>query len=571
MASSAAVFFRIIYATAYLFLHLLLLALLLISPGDIINQSRDRHDVVSILIVAACSVFAILAVIFVFFLRLFLKRAVLNSIPRSWIPIEKGDVPKHVRNIISAGLSRSAAVAFVSRPRVLPDELLDELCPMLVAGAFIPGSGDQGADKQGEADKEGAGVLNVSDPRRPKAVKFKKTETIGMEKELGIDLPPCQAVWGEIEHPGWAPPDRQLGRWGNKPARGHGLRSSGTNGTVGEGVGGSGSLLDEKISLQYSTVLAELPSLIEAKVMTLAPRDFTTPADPPMLDADAVALLERPKYMGMRDYIALLAGLGVIDMQAEVPAQVDGAAIDGDLRPLGDVVSSFATLYEYARFSTHMLSYDEFGQLMHDLATILRCMTSPDPSMLHEYEDDAYESVSGASYSFSDLDNRSGRLYYAKDEQEEDVDVNNSASVLSLITRLQSRSRRSSSQSFSYSEQQPEQEQQHEAQAHPFFSRNVKQSYSRSQSTSSRRSAETSMSTSSSARSNGSSNSRGSGGTSRRHRPSQWRTAASPTDSPDASPPMAQNRQRQGSSSRHLEPMLARRRFSSRASTANIS
>ncbi|CAK7562404.1 MAG: hypothetical protein SEPTF4163_000247 [Sporothrix epigloea] len=547
MASSAAVFFRIIYATAYLFLHLLLLALLLISPGDIINQSRDRHDVVSILIVAACSVSAILVVIFVFFLRLFLKRAVLNSIPRSWIPIEKGDVPKHVRNIIVAGLSRSAAIAFVSRPRVLPDELLDDLCPMLVAGTFIPGSGgDQGANKQDEADKEGAGVLNVSDPRRPKAVRFKKTETIGMEKELGIDLPPCQAVWGEIEHPGWAPPDRQLGLWGNKAARGHGTRSSGTNGTVGEGMGGSGSLLDEKISLQYSTVLAELPSLIEAKVMTLAPRDLTIPADPPMLDADAVALLERPKCMGMRDYIVHLAGLGVIDMQAEVPAQVDGAPLDSDLRPLGDVVSSFATLYEYARFSTNMLSYDEFRRLMHDLATILRCMTSPDPSLLHEYEDDAYDSVSGASYSFSESDNRSGRLYYAKDEQDDDDDVN---SILSLIARSQSSSRRSSSQPFSYTEQQPEQEQQHEAQAHQFFSPNVKQSYSRSQSTSSRHSAETSMTTSSSARSDGSSNSQGSASTSRRHRPSQWRTAASPTNSPEASPSMTQNRQRQESSS----------------------
>ncbi|CAK7264767.1 hypothetical protein SEPCBS119000_001163 [Sporothrix epigloea] len=555
MASSAAVFFRIIYATAYLFLHLLLLALLLISPGDIINQSRDRHDVASILIVAACSVFAILVVIFVFFLRLFLKRAVLNSIPRSWIPIEKGEVPKPVRNIISAGLSRSAAIAFVSRPRAVSDELLGEICPMLVAGTFVPGrGGDQEDEKQEDGVKDGAERINGPDSSRTKAARSKKIETTGKAKELGIDLPPCNAVWGEIEHLGWAPPGRRGGLASNEAGSGRGTRGGDIGGIGGEDMGYSGSPLDENASLQYSTVLAELPSLIEAKVMTLAPRDSTMPADPPTLDADAVALLERPKCMGMREYVLHLAGLGVIDMQAEVPAYGHGVASDGNPRTLGDVVSSFAALYEYARFSTRKLSYEEFGRLMHELATILRCMTSPDPSVLYAYEDDAYEADLRDSYSFSQMDSRSSRSsrpYYAEDS--EDVEVAGRTSTSKSTSRAHSRTRRSSSQSRPYPQRGPAHEQHHGAQAH-YVSSRLAQHHSRSQSASSHRSGETGMSTSSSGSISSSGNSQESAGTSRRHRPLQRQIAAPSTDGPSRS------RTRQASSSRPHQPMRRRRR-----------
>ncbi len=162
MASSTRIFFRVVYRTFYFFLHLLLLALLLVSPGDIINQSRQRHDIVSILIVSASYVASVLITVFVFFLRIYMHRGVLNSIPRSWVPVEKGDVRSQVRKMISAGLSRSAAIAFVSRPRIVPEALLAEMCPMADAGgAFMSGGGGgdgaaEGVYQQLEGEKDGA-------------------------------------------------------------------------------------------------------------------------------------------------------------------------------------------------------------------------------------------------------------------------------------------------------------------------------------------------------------------------------------------------------------------------------
>ncbi|CAK7233472.1 hypothetical protein SEUCBS140593_008614 [Sporothrix eucalyptigena] len=559
MASSAQVFFRIIYATVYLFLHVLLLALLLVTPGDIINQSRYRHDVVSILIVAACYIFAILVVTFVFFLRLFLKRAVLNSIPKSWIPIEKGDVSKPVRSMISAGLSRSAAIAFVSRPRVVPEELLDEMCPMLTTGMFMPGSGAEGgggpaAQQKPDGEKEGGNA-----PKAEQAVRFKKVETMEMEKELGIDLPPCQAVWGEIEHPGWAPPDQFLGRPGTRGAASPGLAGGG----AGAGGGGAGDILDENINLQYSTVLAELPNLIEARALTLAPPDLISPADPPLLDADAVAWLERPAHMGLREYLSHLAGLGVIDLQAEAPSPGNRAGTDSDPRPLSAVVSSFATSYEYARFSTNMLSHEVFRQLMHDLATILRRMTPLDPNLLLDDDEDNDEYDREDNYSYTESDDRSGRPYFAGgNEQDDDDDIDNNAARSSSTTPPRSRSRHSSSHLLTH---QQYQQCQVPSQTYDPSPRNTPHPASaRSLSGSSRRSAESGSTSSGS--STGSGSSKESDGTSRRRRPHR-RPIARLADSSDASPSVSRDQRRQGRSAHRT--LLPLRNPSSRASSAN--
>ncbi|KAL1888968.1 hypothetical protein Sste5346_009236 [Sporothrix stenoceras] len=520
MATSAEIFFRILYGTTYSFLHVLLLALLLVTPGDIINQSRTRHDIVSILIVAGAYVFAILVVTFVFFLRLFLKRAVLNSIPKSWVPIEKGDVSKPVRNMISAGLSRSAAIAFVSRPRVVPDELLDEMCPMLAAGVFMHGgrgSGGAQRDREGSAggdigEKEDGDDDDKQD-RLEKAVRFKKVETMEMEKELGIDLPPCQAVWGAIEHPGWAPPDQVLNQ--SRASRAGG----GGGGSGGSGAGAApppppppptaagGDPFDENINLQYSSVLAELPNLVEAKALTLAPPDPFSAADTPPLDADAVALLERPEYMGLREYLSHLAEIGVIDIQADAPSH-EAPAPDGDPRALRDIVSSFATAYEYARFSTHLLTHDMFRQLMHDLAIILRRMTPLDPSVLEDDETDDGGYDKESAFSYSEADDQSGRPYFGQDsEDDEEDDIDNNPARSSPTTPPQSRSRHSSHLLTHHQQQQ---------QYDP-LPRHTSQ-LARSHSGSSGRSAET---TTSSSGSSSTCSTHDSNGTSRRRRPSR--------------------------------------------------
>ena len=488
MASSFRLFFRIVYASIYTFLHILVVALLLVTPGDIINQSRHRHDIVPIIIVSVAYVAAILIVVFVFFLRLFLNRAVLNSIPKSWIPIEKGDVRTHVRKMITAGLSRSAAIAFVSRPRIVPGGLCEDMCPLLSTGARgtegarmsggmpskAPGKGAQRpsaetAETAGEEydaeknkgaaadnEKERNNAENTTAPESisastggsKKAVRFKRVETVEKEKELGIDLPPCLAVWGEIEHPGWAPPNQPV-----LGLRGGSSRGSSSGGGGGDGPGpaglgaavvAAGALDGEDLTLQYSTVVAELPNLIEAKALTLAPPDPTSPSDPPQLDAEAVALLQRPIYMGLREYLSHLAELGVIDFTAS-----DGS--HGDNRPLGDVLPSFVATYEHARFSTQMLRHTQFRQLMHDLATILRRMAPLDPSLLLDddggtFDDgDSYSAYEkDGSYMYSEGDSRpfySGYSGHSQDSTDSDDDIDDIGARSSPTTPTRSRSR----------------------------------------------------------------------------------------------------------------------------------
>ncbi|KAJ5779402.1 hypothetical protein N7457_007122 [Penicillium paradoxum] len=152
--------------------------------------------------------------------------------------------------------------------------------------------------------------------------------------------------WGHIEHPGWSSP-------------------------------ASPDLPD----LPYRTVIQELPSLIEAKAVSLAPADSLSlgppdPFGPPgdftthsLPDTRVVEVLQRPASMGLREYIRHLTTLGAI-----YPPEL---GVD------------FLALYERARFSSHNLHEAEFRDLMHLFAEILRGMTSLAPPILDEIRDSA--------------------------------------------------------------------------------------------------------------------------------------------------------------------------------------
>lgn len=163
-------------------------------------------------------------------------------------------------------------------------------------------------------------------------------------KELLIDSerPP----WGHVEHPGWSSP-------------------------------ASPDLPD----LPYRTVIQELPSLIEAKAVSLAPADSLSPVPPDpfspssdltthsLPDTRVVEVLQRPTSMGLREYIRHLTSLGAI-----YPAELG---------------ADFLTLYERARFSSRDLHEAEFRDLMHLFAEILRGMTTIAPPILDEIYDSA--------------------------------------------------------------------------------------------------------------------------------------------------------------------------------------
>lgn len=167
---------------------------------------------------------------------------------------------------------------------------------------------------------EGAQGDVVSMRRAARGVKLRRS--VSTEEDQGVVVPLGNPVWGDIEQLGWGSP-------------------------------ASPDLAD----LQYSTVFLELPALIEAKALTFAPE---TQGDPPALDPEAIALLQRPVSMGLRDYIGYLASLGVL--------------------PLDQTTLDFIHRYEHARFSTRPISDAEFRELMRLFAEVLRSMGPADES-----------------------------------------------------------------------------------------------------------------------------------------------------------------------------------------------
>ncbi|KAM0330693.1 hypothetical protein ACHAQA_003645 [Verticillium albo-atrum] len=311
MVSARAVF-RFIYGSFYFVLCTLLVCLLLITPGDTIYQAYENKQLYNIWFLGACLVGILLVVSFIYALRLYNNKTILASIPKSWVPIEKGDVPKRVFKMITEGLDRSAVIQFESRPRFMPDVLDDAQSAV-----------SQLSEKREEGAKKELQLL-----------KLRKKEAV--EEELGVAVPPRRPVWGEIEHRGWASPE-------------------------------SPDLSD----LQYSTVLSELPNLIEAKALTLAPPIPESTAEPPMLDPDAMALLERPFNLGLRQYLNHLSELGVVPM--------DGSTTE------------FLTMYEYSRFSNRPLTNSQFRDVMQLFALLLRSMGPFDPAILDDSIDEEDE------------------------------------------------------------------------------------------------------------------------------------------------------------------------------------
>ncbi|KAK4207604.1 hypothetical protein QBC37DRAFT_433200 [Rhypophila decipiens] len=381
--------FRILYNTLYYALYLILLGVLIVSPADLMRQAVMHRNNTNVLIIAASYLVTILVLLVIYFGRLYINRSVLASIPKGWIPVDKSDgVPKKVREVIVTELSRSAAIAWGARPRV---ELVDTAGGSRTgtAAAAAAGTGSRGtaathADGAAVAKekKNTKGLAVAADSEQNKRPHHRIISTLRSgsctgggsaatmtEKDsdmataaavasVGV-IPPKDAasppVWGEIEHPGWASPTSP-----------------------------------DLPNLQYNAVISELPNLIEAKALTLAPLDPASSTDPPALDPDAVAVLQRPETMGLREYLLQLT-------EMEVLAPV--------------VVGPFIAQYEAARFSTRPVSNHQFRQLMHLFAELLRAMQPLDPAvLLEEYDEDDEEDGDYASAIYdTDIDNDAPR------------------------------------------------------------------------------------------------------------------------------------------------------------------
>ncbi|QDS75200.1 hypothetical protein FKW77_008819 [Venturia effusa] len=179
-------------------------------------------------------------------------------------------------------------------------------------------------------------------------------------KETTI-IPPdkASAAWGYISHPGWSSPAS-----------------------------------DDLPNLEYWRVFIELPNLIEAKAVSLAPPDPRYPhlsASGPgsIPDARIVALLQRPSTYGLREYLERLTSFGLVNPPS-----------------LSD---TFVSQYEYARFSTSSLSEAEFGGLMSTFSSLLTGMTGLDPALLGLELDSPHSSTSNLTSSF---DSTSSQIHH---------------------------------------------------------------------------------------------------------------------------------------------------------------
>ncbi|KAI3323996.1 hypothetical protein HD806DRAFT_80788 [Xylariaceae sp. AK1471] len=314
--ATAGLVFRIAYNSVYAVLCLILTALLLVVPGDFVQQALSTtRQVTNLIIIAVVYVFTTIIVVFVYALRLYVTRTVLASVPKPWIPIEKGDVNKEVRKMIVASLGRSAAIAWGARPKVIapPDTSL------AAAGSIAE---DENVDNAHA--KEGRKSLQLF------RLKLRKTTTV--EDEMGISLPSLRPVWGEVEHYGWSSPASP-----------------------------------DLPNLQYDTVLSELPNLIEAKAVAQAPKISDVASNTPILDADAVMLLQRAPNMTLRSYITHLTEL--------------------DILPTSQDLVHFLDMYERVRFSGRPMSNTTFRRLMHLFAELLRVMQPLDAAILYDSRD----------------------------------------------------------------------------------------------------------------------------------------------------------------------------------------
>jgi len=316
----------VLYRSFYLILGTVLIALIITTPADLIAQAKTSKNgptpnkIANYLVVPGAYALTAFIAVIIFGVRLYTNSQIMKAIPKNWIPIEKDDVKKKVRKMIVASLTRSAVIAWDSRPRVPEQPAAVVSDPENRNDVARPAEG--AADGRNKKEKHGL---------------FRRARSQLETEEHTVTIPPPSPVWGEISHNGWSSPT-------------------------------SPDLPD----LQYTTVVQELPHLIEAKAVSLAPADPKSTSEPPLPDNRAVDLLQRPAAMGLREYISQLVSLGVIGSPP--------------------TATNFLTEYEYARFSGRALSETQFRELMRHFAELLRSMNALSPAILTSLNIDGQES-----------------------------------------------------------------------------------------------------------------------------------------------------------------------------------
>ncbi len=298
------------------------------------------------MIAAAYFVTALLAVL-IYASRIYTTRSVLGSIPRAWVPVEEGDVSKGVRSVVKSGLGRSAGVAWLSRPQVGGCR---EGTNALTLAVEIEERKERRAVKQNGVKKllrklrknDYANISAAGSRRQSGEEQLERTITENRALCDRAKLCDHVGVWGVISHPGWSPPTSK-----------------------------------DLPNLHYQPVIAELPHLIEAKVIELS---GVTP--------QTVAVLRRPINMGMREYLGVLGELGCFGASS-----INGDESEDELEEKldeeeGEDWRNWLEAYERARFSGDAVTEAEFRSLMSGFASLLSRVRGLDGQIGGESEED---------------------------------------------------------------------------------------------------------------------------------------------------------------------------------------
>lgn len=277
---------KVLRSSLFLFLNLALLILLLTTPGDIIHQSITADRRYNIITVSGVFILTFIVVLVVYASRLYTNRSILASIPKKWIPIEQEDVGYKLWAMIQTGLLQSATVAYKARPRSLNGKPSEELKMPTEHTA----QGSKATDENRSDSKDGEDATSGT--------------------MASVERPP----WGPISHPGWSSPSAS-----------------------------------DIPNVQYCTVVAEIPNLIEARAVSIC-ADGT--------NDDLLELLSRRNSISLRAYLPFLASMGMLGKK------------DPEVQQLVEI-------YEKARFSGVPLSEEEFRALTTSSAHLLQSMVGP--------------------------------------------------------------------------------------------------------------------------------------------------------------------------------------------------
>lgn len=306
-------------------------------PANHAPQTVSNHNKGNIFVVIGTIAVTALLALFIYASRIYTNRTALAAIPKPYIPIEEGELAARVRAHIAKNRQRSALIAWESRPRDLRGEETEEVAPLV---EYAADAANDAVDPTTESSTE-----EPSHEHRPVQTPAARRKAAEEHEPKGVaryGITPVSSQnppWGTIEHPGWCAPHS------------HDLPN-----------------------LNFMTVVAEIPNLIEAKAVSLAPpnpsyapsldlADAQAPLPPPP-DSRTVALLQRPANAGLREYLSHLEILGV----AGPPELLD----------------TFLGRYEYARFSGMALREDEFRALVDGFSEVLVGMRAMDDGLLQE-------------------------------------------------------------------------------------------------------------------------------------------------------------------------------------------